>query len=116
MIEAMRHRTPVQAGRLEAGLVLDLARDAERLGRLADRAKLRAANQWVDLHPATDESGVEVWGNAGALDCDDPLGGPGTPTLAAFAAEPFGAALGISTASAMNLIAAATELKHRLLG
>ncbi|MET1060024.1 MAG: hypothetical protein ABWX84_10515, partial [Nocardioides sp.] len=98
----------VEEGR-RARLETTLARDAERLGRLADRAKLRAADQWVDLHPGTVESGVEVWGNAGALDCEAPVAAEGTPQLAAFAAEPFGAALGISTASAMNLIAAATE-------
>jgi hypothetical protein len=55
-------------------------------------------------------------GNAGALDCDEPIGGSGTPTLAAFSVEPFGAALGISTLSAMNLISVAVELKHRLPG
>jgi hypothetical protein len=43
-----------------------------------------------------------------------PIGGQGTPGLAAFSVEPFGAALGISTISAMNLISAAVELKHRL--
>ena len=59
---------------------------------------------------------MEVWGNAGALDCEVPVGGPGTPALAAFSAEPFGAALGISTISAMNLISVAVELKHRLPG
>ena len=116
MIEAMRRGTPVEVDRLDADWVLDLARDAELMARQADRAKLRAANRWADLHVATAESGVEVWGNAGALDCDVPIGGEGTPSLAAFSVEPFGAALGISTLSAMNLISAAVELKHRLPG
>ena len=84
------------------------------MGRQAERAKLRAANQWADLHTATAESGVETWGHAGALDCEEPIGAEGTPALAAFSVEPFGAALGISTISAMNLISAAVELKHRL--
>ena len=103
-----------RGGRPRRGGVLDLARDAELMARQAERAKLRAANQWADLHAATTESGVEVWGHAGALDCEEPIGGPGTPALAAFSVEPFGAALGISTISAMNLISAAVELKHRL--
>ena len=105
----------VEVDDLDAAGVLDLVRGAEVMARTAERTKLRAANQWVDLHPAaTAETGIEVWGNAGALDCEVPIGGEGTPALAAFSAEPFGAALGISTISAMNLISVAVELKHRL--
>ena len=65
MIEVMRQGTPVEVDGLDAEWVLDLARDAELMGRQAERAKLRAANRWADLHAATRESGVEVWGNAG---------------------------------------------------
>ena len=75
MIEVMRQGTPVEVDGLDAEWVLDLARDAELMGRQAERAKLRAANRWADLHTATVESGVEVWGNAGALDCEVPIGG-----------------------------------------
>jgi hypothetical protein len=116
MIEVMRPGTPVEVDGLDADWVLDLARDAELMARQAERAKLRAANRWADLHAATAESGVEVWGNAGALECEVPIGGAGAPTLAAFSVEPLGAALGISTISAMNLISAAVELRHRLPG
>lgn len=116
MIEVMRQGTPVEVDGLDAEWLLDLARDAELMARQAERAKLRAANRWVDLHAATAASGVEVWGHAGALDCEVPIGGEGTPAIAAFAAEPFGAALGVSTISAMNLISVAVELKHRLPG
>ena len=77
MIEVMRQGTPVEVDGLDADGVLDLARDAELMGRQAERAKLRAANQWADLHAATAESGVEVWGRAGALDCEVPIGGRG---------------------------------------
>ena len=114
MIEVMRPGTPVEVDGLDADWVLDLARDAELMARQAERAKLRAANRWADLHAATAESGVEVWGNAGALECEVPVGGAGAPTLAAFSVEPLDAALGISTISAMNLISAAVELRHRL--
>ena len=84
MIEVMRQGTPVEVDGLDAEWVLDLARDAELMARQAERAKLRAANRWVDLNAATAQSGVEMWGNAGALDCEVPIGGPGTPALAAF--------------------------------
>ena len=83
MIEVMRRGTPVEVDGLDAEWVLDLARDAELMARQAERAKLRAANRWVDVNAATTESGVEVWGNAGVLDCEVPVGGPGTPALAA---------------------------------
>ena len=114
MIEVTLQGFSVEVDGLDAEWLLDLARDAETMARMADRAKLRFANQWADIHAATSETGVEVWGHAGVLDCEEPIGGPGTPTLAAFSAEPFGAVLGISTLSAMNLISAAVELKHRL--
>ena len=77
MIEVMRQGTPVEVEGLDAEWVLDLARDAELMARQAERAKLRAANRWVDINAASVESGVEVWGNAGALDCEVPVGAPG---------------------------------------
>ena len=76
MIEVMRQGTPVEVDGLDAEWVLDLAGDAELMGRQAERAKLRAANRWADLHTATAESGVETWGHAGALDCEEPIGAP----------------------------------------
>ena len=85
-------------------------------GAVADRGapQLRVGNRWAELHPATAETGREEWGNAGRLECDEAVGGAGTSLLAAFSAEPFAAALGISTASALNLISAALDLRHRL--
>ena len=114
MFEVRLQGDAVEVDSLDAEWLLDLARDAETTARMAERSKLRFANRWVDVHAATPDSGVEVWGNAGAVDCEVPIGGPGTPALAAYTAEPFGAALGISTISAMNLISVAVELKHRL--
>jgi hypothetical protein len=114
MFEVRLQGDAVEVDSLDAEWLLELTRDAETSARMAERSKLRFANRWADLHAATAESGVEVWGNAGPLDCEEPIGGPGTPALAAFSAEPFGAALGISTISAMNLISVAVELKHRL--
>ena len=116
MIEVRAQESPVEVQDLDAVGVLDYVQAAEVHARAADRAKLRAANRWAEVHAATADSGVEVWGHAGAVDCEVPIGGPGTPALAAFSVEPFGAALGISTISAMNLISAAVELKHRLPG
>ena len=67
-------------------------------------------------HPATDESGTATWGDAGLPgvgDCDASLGGDGSPAVAPFVAEELGAAMGISTQSAMALMADALDLRHR---
>ena len=78
--------------------------------------KLRIAYEWCVRHPATVESGTATWGDAGLpglSDCDASLGGDGTPGVAAFVAEELGAAMGISTQSAMGLMADALDLRHR---
>ena len=78
--------------------------------------KLRIAYEWCVRHPATDESGTATWGDAGLpglSDCDASLGGDGTPGVAPFVAEELGAAMGISTQSAMGLMADALDLRHR---
>ena len=55
-----------------------------------------------------------MWGGDGDLDADESLGGDGTPLVAAFAPEPFGLALGVSTDTAKTLLADALDLVHRL--
>src|SRR5919112_297187 len=47
-------------------------------------------------------------------ECDQTLGGDGCPLVAAYAPEPFAAALGVSTMSGMQLLADALDLAHRL--
>ncbi len=102
---------------LGAAELLARVTDAEHAERSAARDKLELALQWCVLHPATSDTGAAVWGDTGLrrlADCDEQLGGDGCPALAAFAPEPFGAALGISTSSAMQLLADALDLAHRL--
>ena len=114
MIEVTLQGTPLEVDGLDAEWLLDLAREAEVQSRIAERRKLRFASHWAALHPATVDTGREEWGNGGRLDCAEAIGGGGTPLVAAFSAEPFAAALGVSTASALNLISAALDLTHRL--
>ena len=98
-----------------AGVLAGIA-DAERRDREVQREKLRLAYQWCVLHPATSESGTATWGDAGLpglSDCDASLGGDGSPAVAAFVAEELGAAMGVSTQSAMSLMADALDLRHR---
>ena len=90
---------------------------AERAERRAALDKLELALQWCVLHPATAQTGSAVWGDAGLpglTDCDEQLGGDGCPAVAAFAPEPFAAALGTSTMAGMQLLADALDLAHRL--
>src|SRR6476659_11231147 len=80
--------------------LLELLGDKESQSRQAERGKLRIAAQWCATHPATSETGAATWADAslpGLRQCDEPLGGEGTPAVAAFAAEPFAAALQLST-------------------
>jgi len=94
--------------------LLAAVRDNARVRREADLRQLQLAYQWCVLHPATADTGVAVWGGDGDLDADESLGGDGTPMVAAFAPEPFGLALGVSTDTAKTLLADALDLVHRL--
>ena len=91
-------------------------RDAERRDREVQLRQARIAYEWCVRHPATDESGTATWGDSGLPgvgDCDASLGGDGSPAVAPFVAEELGAAMGISTQSAMSLMADALDLRHR---
>jgi len=93
--------------------LLAAIRDNEVDRRRADLRQLELAYQWCVLHPATADTGVATWGDP-HLEADESLGGEGTPKVAAFAPEPLGLALGVSTSAAMTLIADALDLVHRL--
>jgi hypothetical protein len=93
--------------------VLEAATQAEQAERRAAFRKLALAAHWADLHPATQDTGVETFGGA-ALVSDESLGGDGTPAVAAFTPEPFALALGLSPSAGAQLIADALDLRHRL--
>jgi hypothetical protein len=93
--------------------VLELARVNERELREREFRKLQLAAHWADLHPATQDTGVETPGGP-ALLADESLGGDGTPAVAAFTPEPFALALGMSPSAGAQLIADALDLRHRL--
>ena len=112
-----RSTVAVEVEDLDPAGVLSRIADAERRDRGVQREKLRLAYQWCIQHPATAESGTATWGDAGLSgigDCDASLGGDGSPGVAAFVAEELGAAMGVSTQSAMSLMADALDLRHRL--
>jgi hypothetical protein len=111
---------PVVVEDLDEDWLLALTEESEVQSRAAARRQLRYALQWARLHPARIEEDAATWGDLGGRvrdidrDCDLRLGGAGTPDIEAFAAEPFAAALGVSTRAGMALIADALDLAHRL--
>ena len=107
----------VEVEDLDDSGLLGAAAEAERLDRLIQLRKLRIAYGWCVRHPATAEIGTATWGDAGLSgigECEASLGGDGSPGVAAFVAEELGAAMGVSTQSAMSLMADALDLRHRL--
>ena len=103
MIETDAAGFGIQVDDLDADWLLSLVEDAETQSRAAERRKLRYAAQWCRLHPAEEHD-----------ERDEPVGGDGTPLVAEFAAEPFGAALQVSTHAARQLMADALDLQCRL--
>ena len=67
-------REEYEVGDLDPSAVLELARDNERELREREFRKLQLAAHWADLHPATQDTGVETFGGA-ALLADESLGG-----------------------------------------
>src|SRR6188472_2218570 len=106
-------REEYEVGDLDPAALLEAARDNERELREREFRKLELAAHWADLHPATQDTGVETFGGA-ALLADESLGGDGTPLVAAFTPEPFALALGMSPSAGAQLIADALDLRHRL--
>src|SRR5262245_50083063 len=107
----------IEVDDLDPAGVLTRVADAERAERRAGADKLELALQWCVLHPATVDTWVAVWGDAGLpglTEWDETLGGDGCPQVAAHAPEPFAAALGVSTLTGMQLLADALDLAHRL--
>ena len=106
---------PVVVEDLDADGLLTLAEEAETLARAAERRKLRYVSHWCTLHPALDDDPA-VWSDAGpsAGGCDARVGGDGTPGVRPFAAEQLGAALGISSYSATQMMSDVLDLQHRL--
>jgi hypothetical protein len=116
MIETDSAGYPVVVEDLDAGWLLGLVEEAETQSRAAERRKLRYAIQWCRLHPAVDPEDAATWGDLGGRDrdCDVRIGGEGTPDVAAFTAEPFAAALGLSTRAGMQLLSDGLDLHYRL--
>src|SRR4249919_1527838 len=102
-----------EVGDLDPTGVLEAAAQAEQAERRAAFRKLELAAHWADLHPATQDTGVETPGGP-ALMADESLGGDGTPAVAAFTPAPLALALGMSPSAGAQLIADALDLRHRL--
>ncbi|CAM3308920.1 HNH endonuclease signature motif containing protein [Nocardioides dubius] len=117
MIEIDAAHTPYEVTDLDAGCLLAVISEDRVRVLKATRRQLRLAHQWCVLNPVVDGGSSASWCDDAAfasLDLDDFLGGEGTPAVAAFAAEEFAAASGLSRYAALSLLADALDLHHRL--
>jgi hypothetical protein len=116
MIETDAGNVPFEVDDLDADTLLALLPDAEQQDRQAARRKLRLALHWCVLHPGTPED-HQVLGDAfrgPEGDCEEHIGGEGTPLVASGAAEEFAAALAVATITGMNWLSDALNLAFRL--
>ena len=95
--------------------VIEAARQARMDAQRAAARELELAMAWAQLHPCPTDQVPAHWGEVtlhgeGLL----LLAGPGAPLVAEFAPADLGAALGITLAAAMQLLADALELGYRL--
>jgi len=117
MIEVDSSQQLYEVSSLGAAALLDYARDAELMGRIAERRKFRLASQWCREHEVGDRDKAAEWGeveNGSGDECDVRVGGAGTPMIASGCAVAFAAALSMTTQSGMNLLCHALDLEHRL--
>ena len=102
----------VPEGALDASDVLAFTRQARADIADAQVRLLQGAAEWVVLHATC------AWGDAEATlpDTDVPLSltGEGAPAVRETAVVEFGAAVGMSSTSASNLLGSAAELVYRL--
>lgn len=97
---------------LDGDATLSAAREARAVADRAESRLLEVAAHWADLNGAIDGS-VEGASLPGMEELVR-LGGAGTPEVAEFAPAEFGAELGMSPYAAVQLIADALDLRHRL--
>ncbi|CAM3307175.1 HNH endonuclease signature motif containing protein [Nocardioides dubius] len=117
MIEIDAAHTPYEVMDLDAGCLLAVISEDRVRVLKGVRRQLRLAHQWCVVNPVVDGGSSASWCDDAAfasLDLDDFLGGEGTPAVAAFAAEEFAAASGVSRYAALSLLADALDLHHRL--
>ena len=106
-------REQYEVGDLDPSAVLELARDNERELREREFLKLRLAAHWADLHPATQDTGVETLGARRSWPTS-PWAGTAPRRWRRSRPKPFALALGMSPSAGAQLIADALDLRHRL--
>ncbi|WP_310963282.1 hypothetical protein [Nocardioides terrisoli] len=96
-------------------VVLDAVVDARRRSMRAAIDELSAGMAWAHAHPGS-RGECAAW-EPGLMPADedglDHLGGEGTPAVTEFAVEQLAVRLGVSTGSAMQLVADVLDLAHR---
>ncbi|GAA5123114.1 hypothetical protein GCM10023339_42470 [Alloalcanivorax gelatiniphagus] len=106
----------LEAGEVEdltASELLSAARDARLVEDAAAARQLQIAAQWADLHPPESIHTAATFTVPGC-EHEEPIAGPGCPTVAEFCVAELGTVLGLSPTAAKKLIGHALELRHRL--
>ncbi|GAA5134693.1 hypothetical protein GCM10023339_71580 [Alloalcanivorax gelatiniphagus] len=114
MIETLAAESEV--GEVEDLTASDLLSHVRSRKAAEDRAAadvLLAAAQWADLHPPESIHSAATLSVPGC-EHEEPIAGPGCPSVAEFCVAELGAVLGISTTAVKKLIGHALELRHRL--
>ncbi|GAA5116664.1 hypothetical protein GCM10023339_25850 [Alloalcanivorax gelatiniphagus] len=114
MIETLT--AAAEAGEVEdltAFQLLSAAREARLVEEAAAARQLEIAAQWADLHPPESIHTAATFSVPGC-EHEEPIAGPGCPTVAEFCIPELGTVLGISPTAAKKLIGHALELRHRL--
>ncbi len=117
VLSATADPVPLDVRLLDAGAVLA---EVVQQRAAADRSEARVlmlAVHYVDLHPVTERhpaAGPVADQPLDAGCAERPLGGDGTPGIAAYAVEELGAVLGVPYATALQLVADSVELCYRL--
>ena len=107
----------VEVDDLAPAHVLARLRTARRREDAAAAEQLALAATWADLHPPEsihDAATFTTRFTTPGSEHEEPIAGPGCPTVAEFCVAELGTVLGISTTSAKRLMGHALELRHRL--
>lgn len=100
---------------LDEAALLAEASETETLLRQGEVHRLRVAYQWAVTHPGLESCETPEGATLpSVLTEPETLGGEGTPPVAAFTAEPFALARGVSPGEAASMIADVLDLVHRL--
>ncbi len=119
MIETDALGQVYEVDHLDSAAVLSEFEHAEHADRVAQRRKFRLVHRFGMLNTPGEEDLYAQWGQGEqgpAADCDEPIGGDGSPYVAADAVPQLSASMGVALATALSWLADVLDIVHRLPG